>query len=373
MITATDFCDSLLERGYSFYTVVPCSVFKHAINEVLRSPHLKYVMAANEGAALAIAAGAWLSRCKSVVLLQNSGVGNLINPLSSLSLPYHIPSLLFVSARAYPDGVGDEPQHVYMGAGVRDILKTFGVRRFDMPGDLAGFTSLLDKADEIVTRHENSVVIMVPKGSIKASRTEPEQERQYSMSRHEAIRIIAGLLSGGEAVISTTGKISRELFATQDRQGNFYMQGSMGYARAIALGVALNRPERRVVVLDGDGAALMHMGSFSTVGYYAPPNLVDIVLDNEAHGSTGNQATTSVTTALDLVAKACSYRQTYRCETADELRSAVGEALRVTGPTFILVKVNREESADMPRITTKHAPDQSARTFREFLLDSAQQ
>lgn len=367
MIDAKVFCNSLLEKGYSFCTVVPCSFFKHAINEVLRSPSFKYVIAANEGAALAAAAGAWLSGTKPVVMLQNSGVGNLINPLATLSLPYRIPSLIFISGRAYPDGVGDEPQHYYMGRAVREILNSFDVSRFDMPEDVEDFKSLLAEADELVTRHEKGVAIIVPKGCITASQQEPERENHYSVRRQEAIEIIASLLSENDAIVSTTGKISRELFAVQDRNGNFYMQGSMGHARAIALGIALNRPERRVVILDGDGAAIMHMGTFSTVGYYAPSNILDIVLDNEAHGSTGNQATTSSTTAFDLIAIACSYRKAFSCVTAAELKSAVDEALRANGPTLIVVKVNREENANTPRITAKHSQDETARTFREFL------
>ncbi len=140
----------------------------------------------------------------------------------------------------------------------------------------------------------------------------------------------------------------------------------MGHARAIALGIALSQPKRTVIVIDGDGAALMHMGTMSTVGHYAPRRLVDIVLDNEAHGSTGNQQTTSGTTELARVARDCRYARTSHCTTEAELETALVNALRADGPSFLLVKMNREQG-ELPRITTEHAPEDTARGFRAFL------
>ena len=144
----------------------------------------------------------------------------------------------------------------------------------------------------------------------------------------------------------------------------------MGHARAIALGVALSDPSRRVVLLDGDGATLMHMGSLSTVGHYLPPSLIEVVLDNEAHGSTGNQHTTSSTTDLAAVARACNYRNAWFCTSEDDLRKALRDAFDTPGPNLILMKINRNEPEDLPRVTSVHSPDEMARTFRSFLVTS---
>jgi phosphonopyruvate decarboxylase len=303
------------------------------------------------------------------VLLQNSGTGNLINPITSLNIPYRIPSLLFISGRAYPDGQGDEPQHRVMGASGKKVLESLGIKVLDMPETVEQFDEMMREADEHVSRGSGCVVFMVPKGLIAPGTAASHPARPYCMSRKRALEIITSFLKGNEALVSTTGKISRELFATLDRKGNFYMQGSMGHARSIALGIALNCSERRVVLLDGDGATLMHLGSISTVGYYAPRNLVDIVLDNEAHGSTGNQDTTSGTTDLALIARACNYVSAYNCTTTQELESAMEESLRSDGPCFIAVKINLDEEENLPRITSKYQPETTARLFREFVCD----
>jgi phosphonopyruvate decarboxylase len=369
MIPTATFCELLRQRGYSFYTGVPCSYFRDAIDHVSSDPRLTYVIAANEGAALGIAAGAWLAGHKPVLLIQNSGVGNLVNPLSTLCLPYRIPSLLFVSARAYPDGVGDEPHHRLIGAAARSLWASFGVHCMDMVEDPAGFGELIARADEVVTRDAGVVAVMVPRGRLVGAGPAPPAAATpgYPLGRAEAVGIIAGLLDGEEAVVSTTGRISRELFLHLDRSGNFYMQGSMGHARAIALGIALSQPRRRVLSIDGDGATLMHLGSLSTVGYYKPPNLVDVVLDNEAYESTGNQDTTSPTTDLALVAQACGYVASERCTAAGQLGEALGRALRAGGPSFLHVKVSREEHLGLPRVTDQHSQEATARIFRRFL------
>jgi phosphonopyruvate decarboxylase len=349
-------------------------MFNGTINYVLASPDLDFVMAANEGAALGIASGAWLSGRKSVVMLQNSGVGNLLNPLTSLAAPCRIPLLLLISGRGYPDGSWDEPQHRVIGAKLRALLDELGIRRFDLPADPDAAAAVVAEADEIVSNGEQSAAIIVPRGCLTGGPPAPIYERTFPMSRDEAIAMVFDTVharhNGDAAVITTTGKISRAAFTSHDRPGNFYMQGAMGHARGIALGVALSDPSRRVVLLDGDGATLMHMGSLSTVGHYLPPSLIEIVLDNEAHGSTGNQHTTSSTTDLAAVARACSYRNAWYCTTKEELRDALALSFDTPGPNLILMKINRLEPEDLPRVTSRHSPDEMARTFRSFLTSS---
>lgn len=365
MIAAAEFCGTLGDLGYTFYTGVPCSTFKHAINHILSDPKLVFSMAANEGAALAIACGVWLAGRKPVVMLQNSGVGNLVNPLTSLCSPFGIPSLLLISGRAYPDGTGDEPQHRLMGATVRQLFEIYQVTRIDMPDEPGAIRAMLVQADTAIAQRR-TVAIMVPEGRIGSGCAAPAWNRRYPLSRREAIEIIATSLPGSEVIVSTTGKISRELFFRHDRAGNFYMQGSMGHARAIALGIALSQHERQVVVLDGDGATLMHLGTLSTVGYYAPRRFLDVVLDNEAHGSTGNQYTTSATTDIAAVAVACNYAHVFRCQSRSEVQKAIRSALDSVGPSLVLIKINRIEE-DLPRITDRYEQKETARLVRMFL------
>jgi phosphonopyruvate decarboxylase len=371
MTQAAELCSLLQNRDYTFYAAVPCSAFNGTINHILGSAKLELVMAANEGAALGIAVGAWLSGHKPVVMLQNSGVGNLLNPLTSLAIPCHIPLLLLISGRGYPDGSWDEPQHRVIGANLRGLLDQLDIPRFDLSSDPGEAAAIIDQADELLATGRRCVAIIVPNGCLTGGPPPPRWERTFPLTRDDAISIIFDHVDarhpGDAAVISTTGKISRAVFTNHDRAGNFYMQGAMGHARAIALGIARSDPARRVVLLDGDGATLMHMGSLSTVGHHLPPSLLDIVLDNEAHGSTGNQYTTSATTDLAAVAKACNYRGTWYCTTEDELRSALSAALDSNGPNLILVKINRDEPAHLPRVTSAHTPDDMARTFRTFL------
>lgn len=369
MISADQFCGVLARRGYSTFTGVPCSTFKHAINFILDDPDSEFVMAANEGAALAIASGAWLAGRKAAVVLQNSGSGNLVNPLTSLNASYTIPAMLFVSARAYPDGMGDEPQHRLIGATVRQVLDAFGVLRFDMPETAEDFERVFTEADKQYTMARRQVAIMVPVGAIGAVGVGfASTDCAYPLSRRDAVAVVVDAVEPDDAVVSTTGMISRALFAVADRPLNFYMQGSMGHARAIGLGVALSAPDRRVFVIDGDGAALMHLGTMSTVGHYAPRNLIDIVLDNEAHGSTGYQKTTATTTDLASVARACGYRWCASATTERALVEAIERARSTEGPSMIHVKINCVEPATLPRITTKHSHPDNARAFRASLV-----
>lgn len=181
------------------------------------------------------------------------------------------------------------------------------------------------------------------------------------MKRHEAIEIICQSLAGDELAVSSTGMISREFFTAEDRPRNFYMMGSMGLASSIGHGLALNLPETRVVILEGDGSVLMNLGSLATIGHNAPSNLTHIVLDNEAHDSTGGQATAASTIALEKVAEAAGYKQVCKAVSADELRDAVGR-LKDEGPVFILVKVEKGELEGVGRVS--HSPDEVRERFR---------
>jgi phosphonopyruvate decarboxylase len=366
MISADDFCACLERHGYTFFTGVPCSYFQGPIELATNGERLRYVAAANEGAALGVAAGAALAGARPVVMLQSSGFGNLVNPLTSLSMVYGIPALVFISLRAHPDGYGDEPQHRVMGASLERLLGVLGLPVEPLPEDAAGFERLLDDAD---TRFADgrSTVVLVARGSIGTCPVGMGAADEPPLSRAEAVACVVEELPADAVTVSTTGLISRELFAARDLASNFYMQGSMGHAAAIGLGVALERADRPVVVVDGDGAVLMHMGTLSTIGFYAPANLVHVVIDNEAYESTGSQATTTSRTRLEEVALACGYRRAWRCTRAAEVRDALRAAAAGGGPALVLVKVNRSAASEPPRVTTTYAPADTTRRVSESL------
>ncbi|HTL46678.1 MAG TPA: phosphonopyruvate decarboxylase [Verrucomicrobiae bacterium] len=368
MIPALDFVSLLKKNKIRFFTGVPCSFFQSAINCVIADKQLRYTMVPNEGAALAAAAGAYLAGEMPAVMIQNSGFGNLVNPLTSLHMIYKIPALLFISGRAY--GVSDEPQHEIVGKTLPSVLDALGVRHQDLPDAAADFDKALGEAVTWMEKEKKPFVFLVRKGCVGSEDAAAVPSSPYPLKRVDAIKIISEFLTGDEFVIATTGMPSRELFSISDRAKNFYMQGSMGHAPSIALGLALANPQKKVIVLDGDGALLMHLGSLSSIGHYAPKRFCHLVLDNEAYETTGNQDTTSRTTDFAKIALACGYARAADAVDEKQLRAALKSVLAAEGPSLVRIKINREPAAGIPRITTKYNSEQIAAHFKEEVLKS---
>lgn len=369
-LSTTTLLDLLKQQNYQFFSGVPCSNFADLFEQVSRDQDIASVPAANEGSALAFAVGAALAGRRSVVALQNSGLGNIINPLTSLVQINCIPTLLLVSVRGHIEEPEDEPQHRIMGANTHALLDQLAIPWAEFDGTSEGFMAVLRKADEAFKR-SLSFAILVRKGQLSASlgvvTDGAQQAGGYPLSVGSALEIVSEALRPTDLVVSTTGFISRELFRLSDRPGNFYMQGSLGHCSAVAAGVALAHPSRRVIALDGDGAVLMHMGVLSTIGHASPPNFLHIVLDNEGYVSTGKQQSTSVTSALEAVAMACGYRAVSRCVTPEELGEAIVRNLSTEGPHFLLCKVNQAHAQSLPRVTSRHSPEQNKETFQAAL------
>lgn len=355
VISGRALLDALKRRGYGTLSGVPCSYLAGLIEAAAADPEVRYVPAANEGAAVAIAAGAALAGIRGAALLQNSGLGNAVNPLTSLNAPYALPVLLIVSLRGYPVPEDDEPQHSLMGRQTATILNACAVDCSLIPEHAEGLGAGLDRVDASLARGRCHA-LLVPRDTIAPQAPAPSPEDQPALSRSDAIAIASAAAGGTWATVATTGLVSRELMAAGDRALNFYMAGSMGHALAIGLGCALSQPERPVAVFDGDGAALMHLGTLSTVGAMAPANLLHIVLDNEAYASTGNQPSTSASTDLAQVAAACGYRRSWTCRTGTELEQAVREAAEspAAGPSIIVAKVGGGGRTTVPRVTREH-------------------
>ena len=375
MITADAFIAAAGARGFDFYTGVPCSFLTPLINGVLSDRALRYVGAASEGEAVAIAAGAWLAGRRTVVMCQNSGLGNAVNPLTSLNAPFRIPTLLVTTWRGQP-GLGDEPQHEVMGQITHDLIRLMGLPLEDAPNTDAAVGPAFDRALAAMEQTGAPFAWVLKKGDVDdtplnqppaiaraAGRRERFERGGARPKREQALARTLELTDERTAIIATTGKCGRELFTLADRPQHLYQVGSMGGASGMGLGVALN-VQRPVVVLDGDGAALMKLGSFATIGAYAPRNLIHVVLDNGAHDSTGGQQTVSASVDFAGVALDCGYAYAASCDDLDGFtqawRDAAGE-----GPSLIHLRIAPGSMASLGRPTV--TPAEVARRFKEFL------
>ncbi|PZP39658.1 MAG: phosphonopyruvate decarboxylase [Azospirillum brasilense] len=376
MITASEFLHEAGQAGFDFYTGVPCSFLTPLINGVLSAPGLAYVGAASEGEAVAIASGAWLAGRRTVVMCQNSGLGNAVNPLTSLNHPFRIPTLFVTTWRGEP-GIPDEPQHELMGEITQDLIALMRLEQAPFPADPATLAPALAQA---VTRMEATglpYAFVMRKGDVadspldQASRPLPPPGRRTDHpgeggrpARAAVLERFLSIVPEDAAVVATTGKCGRELFTLADREQHLYQVGSMGGASGMGLGIALNSP-RPVVVLDGDGAALMKLGSLATIGAYAPERLVHVILDNGVHDSTGGQATVSASVDFAAVALACGYRFAASCASLDGFEAAFRQALATGGPALIHARIAPGSMAKLGRPTVK--PPEVARRFRAFL------
>lgn len=365
MMSPDDFVQTLVDRGIRRFTGVPCSFFQSAINRILDDSQLHYTIAPNEGAALAIAAGSAMAGETTALLIQNSGFGNLINPLTSLNLIYGIPAIIFMSGRAY--GVSDEPQHEIIGRTMAKLLETMEVPYKDMPTDKKSFGQALDEALKRIKTEKKPFFFLVRKDSIDEYSAAKKDSGAFPLKRIDAIRAVATELPENVCIVATTGKPSRELFSIADRPKNFYMQGSMGHAASIGLGIAMSRSSEKVVILDGDGAILMHMGILSTIGHYAPANLIHIILDNESYETTGDQDTTSSTTDFGAAARAAGYKHAQEARTENDIREKIRSLLKNNGPSLLRIKINRIPSDNIPRISGKYSSVQIASNFSKSL------
>ncbi|WP_043835995.1 phosphonopyruvate decarboxylase [Muricoccus aerilatus] len=376
MITAEDFIVEAGHAGFDFYTGVPCSFLTPLINGVLSAPSLAYVGAASEGEAVAIASGAWLAGRRTVVMCQNSGLGNAVNPLTSLNAPFKIPTLFLTTWRGEP-GIPDEPQHEVMGRITQDLISLMGLEQAPFPAGSQALRPALSHAVERMEATGLPFAFVVRKDDVAdtplnaAPRALPPPGRREDYpgegprpSRVAVLERFLSIVPEEAAVIATTGKCGRELFTLADRAQHLYQVGSMGAASGMALGVALNSP-RPVVVLDGDGAALMKLGTFATIGAYAPANLVHVLLDNGVHDSTGGQATVSASVDFAAVALACGYRQAFLAESLDGFEAAFRAALAGGGPSMIHLRIAPGSMAKLGRPTV--GPAEVARRFQAFL------
>ncbi|MCR0984822.1 phosphonopyruvate decarboxylase [Roseomonas populi] len=376
MIKADDFIEEAGRAGFDFYTGVPCSFLTPLINGVLSTPALNYVGAASEGEAVAIASGAWLAGRRTVVMCQNSGLGNAVNPLTSLNHPFRIPTLFLTTWRGEP-GIPDEPQHEIMGQITQDLISLMRLEQAPFPQARQALGPALDHAAARMEETGLPYAFVVRKDDVEerdlnqTPRALPVPGRREDCpasgerpARAAVLERFLSLVPEDAAVIATTGKCGRELFTLADRRQHLYQVGSMGGASGMGLGVALNT-DKPVVVLDGDGAALMKLGTFATIGAYAPKKLVHLLLDNGVHDSTGGQATVSPSVDFAAIALACGYRYAASASSLDGFEAAFRAALAAGGPAMIHLRIAPGSMTKLGRPTVK--PADVARRFRDFV------
>ncbi|QQO09627.1 phosphonopyruvate decarboxylase [Breznakiella homolactica] len=364
MLDTRKFGDQLKKAGFDFYSGVPCSFLKDLINYAIND--CEYVMAANEGDAVAVCAGAYLGGRRSVVLMQNSGLGNAVSPLTSLNAVFGIPVLGFVSLRG-EQGIPDEPQHGLMGLITERMLEVMGIDYAVLSSDQAEAEQQLSAAAETIDSGKPFFFI-VRKGTFSAVELAEDKKpvsRDDLGTRYEMLKRVKAGAPEDALFLATTGFTGRELYQLGDEPNNLYMVGSLGCVSSLGLGVSLSRPDKPVIVLDGDGSLLMRAGSLGVNAWYKPRRMLHILFDNRVHESTGCQFTVSPGINYPMLAEAFGYPSVLQTTDPAALEQAVRLWSAEGGLRFIHVPIaaGAPENLGRPKIT----PREVAERFRKFI------
>ena len=376
MINPAFFYDTLMSYGIDFYAGVPDSLLKNLCAYITdHTDDNHHIIAANEGGAMGLAAGHYLATGKpACVYMQNSGEGNIINPLASLTDKdvYHIPVLLVIGWRGKP-GVHDEPQHVKQGKVTTGLLNVMGIDYEVLSKDEEKASKQIEKAAKVL-QNKDVFALVIEKDTFEDYKLQKVEQNDLTMSREEAIQTVAAALGENDCIVSTTGMISRELFEyraamKQGHKRDFLTVGSMGHASQIALGIALAQPDRKVWCFDGDGASIMHMGNMAIVANKTPKNYIHVVFNNGAHDSVGGQPTVGLHIDLPAVAKAVGYKAAMSVDSKEilerQLSTLNSQLSTIEGPILLEIRVRKGNRKDLGRPTT--TPIQNKEALMEFL------
>ncbi|MDB2701955.1 phosphonopyruvate decarboxylase [Flavobacteriaceae bacterium] len=372
MISPKAFYEYLDSAGINFYAGVPDSLLKDFCGYV--SDNVKgeqHIITSNEGGAIAIGIGHYLATgFPPLVYMQNSGFGNTINPLISLADPavYSIPMILLIGWRGEP-GVKDEPQHIKQGYVSEDLLNTLDIPYSILDSETDAY-NLVKKAVRDSLDSSRPYAILVRKNTFSKYNMIDLNENKCSISREQAIEMVVDLINEDDIVVSTTGKISRELFEIRSKKKmghfrDFLTVGGMGHANQIALGIALIKENRTIYCFDGDGAILMHTGSIGTIGQQTPSNMKHIVFNNGAHDSVGGQPTIGFDISFRNMANIFNYKSSFIIESVNEFKDIFSEFKLSKGPSFLEIKVNKGSRTDLGRPTID--PLNNRNDFMKFL------
>jgi phosphonopyruvate decarboxylase len=373
MLNVEKVYDTLLSNGIDFFTGVPDSLLQSICAYITdNTPSIKHIIAANEGTAVGIAAGHYMASGNlPLVYMQNSGLGNTVNPLLSLAdeKVYSLPILLMIGWRGEP-GVKDEPQHKKQGEVTLDLLDAMQIPYIILDTDE---TAALTQLSEIIVSTRNKSIphaIIIRKDTFCKYKLQKKQSNACLLSREDALKLVVDRLEETDVVVSTTGKLSRELFEYRENKGqghghDFLTVGSMGHSSSIALGIALEQPERKVYCLDGDGAFIMHMGAVSNIGNLSPKNYFHILFNNGVHESVGGQPTLGFGLDIPTIAKACGYRHVFSGTLKSEIENALYGLRSMEGPVLLELRVKVASRDDLGRPTT--TPVENKEHLMEFL------
>lgn len=358
MLDTKVFGENLKQNGFTFYSGVPCSFLKNLINFAINN--CEYVIANNEGDAVAICAGAFLGGKKPVFLCQNSGLTNAVSPLTSLNQIFQIPVLGFVSLRGEP-GLTDEPQHELMGQITTAMLDLMQIKWEYLADDMSVALNQLKEADSFI-KNNQSFFFAVRKGTfseeklsaqkllLSSNRRRVEKTKTDSLPSREAVlACVNDAKDQNTLVFATTGKTGRELYEVEDAPNNFYMVGSMGCVSSLGLGLALTRKDKNVIAIDGDGSILMRLETLATNAYYSPSNLLHLIIDNNSYDSTGGQLTISHNVDFIRLAAACGYTNVFYVHDLSELRYYIENWKKDKGLTLLYIKVAKGAKDNLGR------------------------
>ncbi|XP_031550083.1 uncharacterized protein LOC116287539 [Actinia tenebrosa] len=369
-----EFYNSIRAHNMDFFCGVPDSLLKDFCAYVTTvTPKQNHVITANEGNAIALASGYHMATGKAaVVYLQNSGLGNIVNPLMSLAVPgvYSIPMLLLVGWRGEP-GKRDEPQHVVQGQATPGILASCGIPFQVLPDYHEGAEQALYTARKHMETTKGPYCLLVRRQNFLPYKLDKVPEL-YPLNREGVLKVIIDNLHDRDVVVGTTGMLSRELFEYRIQKGqghekDFLTVGSMGHTSAIAIGIAKFKPKRQIFCLDGDGAALMHLGGMSTVGSEECENLKHIIVNNGCHDSVGGQPTDAANPNFSFlgIARACGYREVMEASEPEDIAEKVRAVRSMKGPVLLEIKCNKGGRKNLGRPT--RSPQQNKKDFMHFL------
>jgi len=375
MIEVKEFYNELLNNDISFFTGVPDSLLKSFcayIKDNVSSE--KNIVSANEGNAIGLASGYYLATRKiGLVYMQNSGLGNAVNPLASLAdkLVYSIPMFLIIGWRGEPNKK-DEPQHKKQGLITIETLEMLGIE-YEILDETTNNDEMrlkVKKAYSYMKENNEPYALVIKKDTFDEYKLKNNTVCDFEMTREEAIEIVVSKMKENSATVSTTGMASRELFELREKHKenhnkDFLTVGSMGHASQIALGIALSNKDKDVYCIDGDGALLMHLGGLAIIGNAEPKNFRHILINNGAHDSVGGQETVGFKIDTLAIAKACGYKECYSCSSKVDLLNLSEKITTIEGPVLLEIKVKKGARKDLGRPTT--TPIENKEAFMEFL------
>lgn len=373
MLKASDFYNELYLKEIDSFYGVPDSLLKEFCAYISEGEKSKNnIITANEGNAIAMAAGYNLATGKiPLVYMQNSGIGNTINPLISLvdEEVYSIPMLLLIGWRGEP-GIKDEPQHVKQGKITLGLLDTLGIEYKILPDNLSELKKILSGAISYTKSESKPFALVVKKNTFEKFVKKDKAQIKFDLSREDALQIMLRKISSQDILVSTTGKLSRELYELRENnnmshESDFLTVGSMGHASSIASAIAKEKENRNVFCLDGDGAMLMHMGALAGIGTSGNKNFKHILFNNGVHESVGSQQTVGFLIDFPKIIKACGYIKTFTAKSSEELNNIFSEFLKSDGPSFLEVKINSDSRNDLGR--PKTTPMENKNEFIRFI------